>query len=215
MVFLWIGSIGAFALAAVMTRRRHMFMHASAKLGATGSMVVMALEYSTPYQGQPLYIIGLCCALCGELAFLWPRRNRFMFLFGLLSFVGCLVFYGLAFNASLAMSWAQVSYAILPLTLGIAVLAKLWPHFGIMRMLAVLYTGTLVFMTWRALSLFDAPAIALGDWLLFTIGALLFFYSDSLLARRRFAKQPAPYIIEIGSYFAAQLCIALGMITIA
>lgn len=209
MLFAWLTVLLVLVLTAVLARRRHFVVHAIAKASATSTIIALVILRGAGYPGEPLFIAGLGFALVGDIALLWPGHRAF--LVGLISFLFTLVLYGLAFSAPLPLAWAQVAYAIVPATLGIAAITRLWPFLGRMRPWATVYSLAMVFMVWRAVSLFDAPQFRVQDWLFILAGAMLFFYGDTLLARRRFAKRPAPYVVELGCYFAAQACLAVGM----
>jgi uncharacterized membrane protein YhhN len=151
--------------------------------------------------------LGLLLSLLGDVALLWPQQG---FLPGLIAFLLAHIAYIVAFTRHhrfLAQPAALTSYA---LAAG-AILALLWPSIPPgLRVPVACYVLALTAMSAQTAVVGLA---AQGDdrwrgrWLM--LGGALFMTSDALLATNRFAVPlPAANLWILGTYWAAQWCIA-------
>jgi len=151
--------------------------------------------------------LGLLLSLLGDIALLWPQQG---FLPGLIAFLFVHIAYTVAFTREhrfLAQPAALTSYALV----AGAILALLWPSIPPgLRMPVACYVLALTAMSAQTAVVGLA---AQGDdrrrGRLLMLGGALFMTSDALLATNRFALPlPAANLWILGSYWAAQWCIA-------
>ena len=151
-------------------------------------------------------LAGLLCSLAGDVSLMFPDR---WFTAGLVSFLVAHIFYVLAFKPG---PGRPLSAGILvPFVLyGLLMFRTLAPSLGGLKLPVLVYIAAITVMAWLAASRF---IYAGGTRPLFAFaGAVLFLVSDSVLAYDRFAKKIGPaQIIILGTYFPAQLLIALSV----
>jgi uncharacterized membrane protein YhhN len=193
--------------------RKRRLAHWLFKPLATGWLLYMAILMMGPSSARPWVQGALCCSLLGDIALM--AKSRWLPV-GLGAFLAAVCCYVVAFSTETPWTLAQTAYLILPAAVGAAVLRGLWRDLGAkvagLRWAVLFYVAALVTLMWRALSRFDSLDISLSAWLWGCAGATLFFIGDTLLARRRFAERPAPYALELGSYYAAQWCLVMALL---
>lgn len=156
--------------------------------------------------GRAGIVVALLLSLAGDLALMPPWRA---FALGLASFLAAHLTYVAVFVAESGLRASQLGWLVVPAAAAVLVVRGLWPGLGRLRPAVVLYVAALTALSWRLLARYDVVSqIGLGAWALGALGGALFLVSDTLLARRRFAGAEAPYLLELGSYFAAQYLIA-------
>lgn len=160
---------------------------------------------SDPY--ARLIAIGLIFCLFGDILLVLPHDR---FLFGLGAFLIGLLFYALAFRSGAAgQGFPLVMLALA--VIAALILRYLWSGLSSALQLPVaLYVGTITLMA--ALAVGRALRELSPGTLLAAIGAVLFMASDATLAVNRFRRpfRLAPAAV-LGTYFAAQLLIALSV----
>ena len=151
--------------------------------------------------------IGLTLSLLGDMALLWPQQG---FLPGLVAFLLAHIAYIVAFTREhrfLGQPAALTGYALV----AGAILALLWPSVPAeLRVPVACYVLALSAMSAQTAVVGLA---AQGDdrrrGRLLMLGGALFMASDALLATHKFAFQlPAANLWILGTYWAAQWCIA-------
>lgn len=153
-------------------------------------------------------LAGLVLSLAGDVALLWPKEG---FLPGLIAFLLAHLAYIAAF-ASRARLLSRPAPFLLYAAVAALVLASLWPGVPAgLRVPVLLYVVCLAAMAAQAAAVWLAtrgtPA-ARGAWSA-AIGGALFVLSDALLATNKFAgPMPLASLWVLGSYWAAQWCIA-------
>lgn len=204
-------SAGALAAAVLATwsqassRRR---LHLVAKPLATGLIIAVAAVAAAP--GPDIYktliLAGLCFSLVGDVALMFPEK---WFTAGLVAFLAAQVLYIQAFRPLPGQPVSPTTF--LPLVLyGLLMFFLLAPKLGPMKVPVFVYIAAIVTMAGFAAARF----VHLGGTrpLLAFIGAVLFLVSDSVLAYDRFSRKvPGARIIILGTYFPAQLLIALSI----
>jgi uncharacterized membrane protein YhhN len=148
-------------------------------------------------------LVGLVFSLIGDVCLMWPKQG---FLPGLVSFL-------LAHLAYLAAFTRTVRFAARPLVfvgygvVALAILSLLWPGVpGALRGPVMAYVVCLACMAAQAAVVWRS-GLARGG-LLAASGAL-FMTSDALLATNKFAAAlPLSSLWILGTYWAAQWCIA-------
>ncbi len=148
-------------------------------------------------------LAGLVLSLAGDVALLWPDAG---FLPGLVSFLLAHLAYLVAFTRVRPLGADRSALLAYALVAG-AVLALLWPGVpGGLRVPVVLYVVALATMAAQAAAVWRSGA-ARGAVL--ALGGALFVVSDALLATNRFAGPlPLASLWVLGTYWAAQWCIA-------
>ncbi len=168
--------------------------------GFTGRAVVKALAIAVlafVVRRHPILAAGL---LLGSIGDALLESGRRYFVAGLAAFLCGHIAYALHFLRSgrrripPAATLALAAY-------GVLILVWLWPGLGALRLPVALYVAVILTMA--------ATSLRVGGWV--AIGAALFVISDSLLAANRF-RSPIPYrgYLVWGTYYAAQISIALG-----
>lgn len=151
-------------------------------------------------------LAGLLCSLAGDVFLMFPDK---LFKASLVAFLTAHVFYILAFKPG---PGRPVSVGILLpfMIFGLLMFRTLAPSLGALKLPVLIYIAAITVMAWLAASRFIYEG---GTRPLFAFaGAVLFLVSDSVLAYDRFAKEIGPaQIIILGTYFPAQLLIALSV----
>ncbi len=185
-------------------------LRAAAKLVASAAFVTVGASASAGHPFGRWILAGLICGAIGD-AFLLGRGRR-MFLGGLSAFL----LGHLAYLAALALlvpaaRWpgAAGAYAALPVAVGAAVLARLWPRLGSLRAPVILYVAALIAMVVGAIAAYRAGALPAPQRTWLAAGAALFFLSDLSVARDRFLGGGfLDKLWGLPAYYAGQLLIA-------
>jgi uncharacterized membrane protein YhhN len=189
----------------VKDRRR---LHFVTKPLTTTLIITVAALAATPVPAayKTLVLAGLLCSLFGDIALMFPEKR---FTAGLAAFLAAQVLYILAFKPRPGHPVSITTF--LPFVLyGLLMFFLLAPRLGPMKFPVFVYVAAITTMAGFAAGRF----IDLGGTrtLLAFAGAVLFLISDSVLAYDRFAQKiPAARIIILGTYFPAQLLIALSV----
>ena len=153
-------------------------------------------------------LAGLVLSLAGDVALLWPKEG---FLPGLIAFLLAHLAYIVAFHARarFAARWQPFAlYAVI----AALVLTVLWPGVpAALRVPVLLYVVCLASMAAQAAVVWLVLRGTAGERLAWSgaIGGALFLLSDALLAANKFGTPlPAASLLVLGSYWAAQWCIA-------
>lgn len=153
-------------------------------------------------------LAGLVLSLAGDVALLWPKEG---FLPGLIAFLLAHLAYIAAFHRRVRFGARWQPFAVYAL-IAVLVLVVLWP--GIPAALTVpvlLYVVCLGSMAAQAAAVWRVARGTAGEALARSgaLGGALFMLSDALLAFNKFAGPlPAASLLVLGSYWAAQWCIA-------
>jgi uncharacterized membrane protein YhhN len=155
---------------------------------------------------KTLILAGLVFSLLGDAALMFPEK---LFSAGLVAFLVAQVLYVFAFRTPAGQSVSFLTF--LPFILyGLLMFFLLAPGLGPMKLPVLVYIGAITAMAGFAASRY----VHLGGTrpLLAFVGAVLFLISDSVLAYDRFGKKlPFARIVVLGTYFPAQLLIALSV----
>lgn len=159
--------------------------------------------------------VGIVLAWAGDVFLLFEYKNPLFFLFGLASFLGTHICYIFLFRKLInpAMGWWKKNawLWIAVVLYGIILIAILWESLGGMKIPVIVYALCISIMVMLSLRL--QPGMPKKVWIYFSLGAFLFFISDSILALNKFL-QPvnfaAPAIMF--TYGIAQYLIAAGTV---
>jgi uncharacterized membrane protein YhhN len=187
------------------SRRR---IHLVTKPLTTGLIIAVAAVAAAPVPAayKALVLAGLALSLLGDITLMFPEK---WFTAGLVAFLAAQVFYILAFKPLPGHPVSPATF--LPFVLfGLLMFFLLAPKLGPMKLPVFVYIAAITTMAGFAAARFvdrggTRPLLAF-------VGAVLFLISDSVLAYDRFARKvPGARIIILGTYFPAQLLIALSV----
>lgn len=187
------------------SRRR---IHLVTKPLTTGLIIAVAAVAAAPVPAayKALVLAGLALSLLGDIALMFPEK---WFTAGLVAFLAAQVFYILAFKPRPGHPVSPTTF--LPFVLfGLLMFFLLAPKLGPMKLPVFVYIAAITTMAGFAAARFvdrggTRPLLAF-------VGAVLFLISDSVLAYDRFARKvPGARVIILGTYFPAQLLIALSV----
>ena len=183
-------------------------LHLVTKPLATALIIAVAAVAAAPVPAayKTLVLAGLALSLLGDVALMFPEK---WFTAGLVAFLAAQVSYILAFKPRPGHPVSPATF--LPFVLfGLLMFFLLAPKLGPMKLPVFIYIAAITLMAGFAAARFidrggTKPLLAF-------IGAVLFLISDSVLAYDRFARKvPGARIIILGTYFPAQLLIALSV----
>ena len=158
-------------------------------------------------------LAGLVLGAIGDVALLSAHG----FLAGLGAFLLGHLAYAVAVGTYLPpRDWlfAAGGYAIVPIVVGLGVLAWLWPKLGSLRVPVIAYVAVILTMVVAALAFMrtEIGGMDLHRRELFAAGAVLFFASDLAVARDKFvAKGFVNRAWGLPVYYAGQLLIAWSL----
>ncbi len=173
-------------------------------------LVLLIVVAALDPRSHPWLLVALGCSALGDVLLMLPQR---VFIAGLASFLAGLSAYIVHFSFAVGFRPHSLLYAVVPVTIAVAVVTRLWPHLGRLRGPVLVYVGVLIGLSWRMLSRIDEPSIGAASALFGAAGGVLFLVADSLLALRRFAARPIPYPLELGTYYLAQGCLVIAALT--
>jgi uncharacterized membrane protein YhhN len=200
-VFLAVVVVGAGAFLFAERRRRPTLAFFGKLLASLGFLALGWSRLRAGSVADALVVLGLALCVGGDLLLL----SRRLFTAGLAAFLFGHLAYLAAFHALLpARDWPLALAA--PVVSASALAAGwLWPHLGRMRPAVLAYVATITTMVWGALSgavagVLPAPAAA---------GAVLFYFSDLAVARRRFiAPSFSVRAVGLAAYYLGQVLLA-------
>jgi uncharacterized membrane protein YhhN len=152
--------------------------------------------------------VGLVLSLGGDVALMF-ESNRW-FLAGLVFFLLAHVAYSIGFTLFNGFHPQDLISAALLLVTAIVVFFYLRPGLGSMQGPVIFYILVICFMVNRAVSTFFGEAFTLTQAWLLTVGGVLFWLSDLVLAVNRFRHPFKANRLSLFLYFGGQLLIALS-----
>jgi uncharacterized membrane protein YhhN len=180
----------------------------------TSTLLVIAvalLSFLTPGV-QPSFTLwitlGLVLSLGGDVALMF-KSNR-AFLVGLELFLLAHLVYSIAFTVPNGFHPEDLISGAVLLAVAVAVYLYLKPGLGSMKGPVILYMLVICFMVNRAVSTFYGDAFTNTQAWLITLGAILFFLSDLMLAVNRFRHPFEAQRLGLFLYYGGQLLIALS-----
>lgn len=200
-----LGLIGLFAVATIVAEYGTNRLLVYATKPVTTLLIIMLPFFRSPVSHcyRRWIVIGLIFSLVGDTFLMWPNT---LFLFGLIAFLLAQISYIVAFTRQTGWSWDRTF--LLYLLFGIIVYTVLYPGLGDLALPVLVYITVILVMGYSALLRYRRGATA---GILAVVGSLLFILSDTSLAFNRFY---APFdlsrLIVLGTYFPAQVFIALS-----
>ncbi len=175
-------------------------------------IAVAALSLAQP-SARPLYtaalLVGLSFSLAGDVALMFDAPKAF--LTGLVCFLLAHVVYSATFVTFAGRYPQQIAIAAVVAAVGVLFYRYLYPGLGQMRLPVACYAFVISIMVLAATgTLFSSEFTSLQGWLV-TIGAVLFYVSDMILAVNRFLRPLRNYALaNLSTYYGGQLLIALS-----
>jgi len=154
-------------------------------------------------------LVGLLLSFGGDIALMLKEKPK-SFMVGLALFLLAHVAYTVVFWMLGRFSAWDIVSAVILLAAGIILYRLFKPNLGKMRIPVIVYIVVISLMVNRAFSAFASPVFSNAQAWMISLGAVLFYVSDVILAAARFWK-PWPYHrISLAFYYAGQLLIALA-----
>jgi uncharacterized membrane protein YhhN len=154
-------------------------------------------------------LVGLALSLRGDIALMF-QTNRKAFIMGLVFFLLAHVAYAITFTL-LGGVQAIVWFAALVLAvLGIGLYALFRSGLGTMKVPVIVYIVVISVMVNQAVATFNSSVFSVTQAWMITLGAVLFYISDVILAANRFWKPFQYNRISLAFYYAGQFLIALA-----
>lgn len=168
-------------------------------------LVAVRASFNHPSRYAGSILAGLVFSLAGDVFLMLPSDQ---FVAGLVSFLIAHLFYIAAFTASKRF---RLSRSIVPfLIYGLIMYAVLHPHLGAMRLPVAAYVVVILIMGWQACDRWNLSRSTFT--LLAFLGAVLFIFSDSVLALNKFRQHfEEARALNLSTYFTAQWMIALSV----
>jgi len=174
---------------------------------AAAALSFLQPERSTTYTIGVL--VGLALSLAGDVALMFEERRRAL-LAGLGSFLSAHVAYAVVFGIVGRASWWDALSAAVLLAVGTVVYGRLSPKLDGMRGPVLAYIVAISLMVSRGVSTLPSPALGTGQAVMVTVGAVLFYVSDVILALCRFWRPWRYRRISLAFYYGGQFLIALA-----
>lgn len=175
---------------------------------ATGLVIALAVTRPQALTGAygPFICAGLGCSLVGDVLMML-RRKRFVA--GLAAFLAAHILYIAALVSRVATPLSLV--LLIPYVLYLGFMAgRLGPRLGRMKVPVLAYMLVIMVMAAAAAQAYAQAGRAAT--LCALLGSILFVASDSFLAANRFVRAfPAAQAMILGTYYAAQILIALSI----
>ncbi|MBN1881927.1 MAG: lysoplasmalogenase [Deltaproteobacteria bacterium] len=154
-------------------------------------------------------VLGLLLSLVGDISLMFQEHKK-PFMVGLVFFLLAHVVYGIVFLKFAGITSSCYVFGAIFLALGVAIYIFFYPGLGTMKGPVAAYILIITFMVTSAGSTLSASSFPRPAAILVTIGGILFWFSDVILATNRF-RIPMKYNrLSLIPYFTGQLLIALS-----
>lgn len=176
-------------------------------------LVILCLDTKLKGRFHKRVFTGLIFALAGDVLLMFATHNESYFLYGLVAFLLCHIYYTSAFYLDfksapeLDKKGARIAIVLCAI-LAIGYYFFLRPHLGAMKLPVMIYV--LVISMMMMMASFRNQRVNPESFKLILFGAMLFLLSDSILAYNKFV-QP---IDHAGNWIMATYMIAQYLITI-
>jgi uncharacterized membrane protein YhhN len=156
-----------------------------------------------------LMLIGLICCMAGDICLVFPQKA--MFLTGLVVFLVGHIWYTVAFFHTAAIHQLTWIGFLVVLVAGGWIFLWLKPHLGSMKLPVLFYVIFISLMVCGAWTVMGYANFARSGRILVFAGALLFYFSDLLVARQRFIKKAyLNRLFGLPLYYAGQFLLAFS-----
>ncbi len=154
-------------------------------------------------------LLGLSFSMGGDIA-LMLKEHRKAFTVGLGLFLVAHIAYGVVFTfLGRFTAWDILSTVVL-LVAAMGFYKLIRPNLGSLKGPVIGYILIISLMVSRAFSALASPVFTNGQALMIVVGALLFYFSDVILAANRFWKPWRYHSVGLALYYSGQLLIALA-----
>jgi uncharacterized membrane protein YhhN len=154
-------------------------------------------------------LVGLGLSFIGDMLLMFQSEPK-LFLIGLVAFLLGHVAYAATFTLLGGFYVVDLISLVVLAILAVGLYRFLKPGLGRMRVPVIFYIVIISLMVNRAIStLFGAVLNPVQAWMV-SLGAVLFYISDVILAIGRFANPFKYYRINLAFYYAGQVLIALS-----
>lgn len=174
-------------------------------------VLVALLSLLTP-DARPWYTwlitVGLLLGLGGDVALMFRRDKPF--LIGLILFLLGHLVYTVVWTVANGFYIQDLISAVVLLVLSIVAYLYLRPGLGSMKVPVIFYILIISLMVNRAISTFCGDYFTLTQAWLVSVGAILFWLSDLLLATNRFRRPVKWEPLGLFLYYGGQVLIALS-----
>lgn len=175
-------------------------------------IVIAGLSFFEPAYNQTYSIgvlIGLLFSFGGDIALLFQDKRK-PFMIGLALFLIAHLIYAVTFSLIGRFTlWDSITAAIL-LAAGLAFFQLIKANLGTMKVPVIAYILIISLMVNRAFSTLASQTLSSDQAWMISIGAVLFYISDIILAANRFWRPWKYNRISLAFYFSGQLLIALA-----
>ena len=174
-------------------------------------IVVALLSLTTPGARMSFTLwvtLGLVLSLGGDVALMFKSSQAF--LAGLVLFLLAHIVYAVGFTLPNGFHPEDLVVAAAFLVAAAGVYLYLMPGLGTMKVPVVVYILVICLMVNRAISTFFGDAFTITQAWLISLGAVLFWLSDLMLAINRFRKPFKKEPLGLFLYYGGQLLIALS-----
>ncbi len=187
-------------------------IHVFKPISSTLMLLVALLALTVPgVNGAYLagILIGLVLSFAGDMLLMFPT-NKKAFLGGLAAFLLGHIAYTVTLFPLGGRSWFDLVVLVVLAVVMVAVYNMLKPGLGSMRVPVIVYIVVISLMVSRAMSaLFVARFNQAWAWMV-TVGAVLFYISDAMLAYGQFVKLTRYARVSLAFYYSGQILIALS-----
>jgi uncharacterized membrane protein YhhN len=152
---------------------------------------------------------GLLFSLGGDIA-LMSQENRRAFTLGLALFLVAHIVYVVIFTLLGRFSGWDILSTVVLLIAALGFYGLIQPNLGVMKGPVIGYILIISVMVSRALSVLVSPVFSGGQALMIAVGAVLFYFSDAILAASRFWRPWRYHRVSLAFYYSGQLLIALA-----
>lgn len=170
------------------------------------------MAFLAPNQ-HPVYtfgiLIGLILSLGGDIALMFSDRPK-AFLIGLVFFLLAHIAYTAVFSLLGRFSIGDILSAAILILIGVAFYRLIRPGLGAMKAPVIGYMLVISLMVNRAFSTFASPIFSSGQAWMISMGAVLFYLSDMILAANRFWKPWRFHHWSLALYYAGQFLLAVA-----
>ena len=182
-------------------------------------LVLLAWIFAATKLAKPFHkriFAGLVFAFVGDVLLLMQQSNPSFFIYGLVAFLLCHIFYISAFTLDYKSKPAQKNPFLLWAVIVFAAFCAglffyLQPHLGAMQFPVLIYAVVISVMAIMAVSRYGR--VNPFSFEIIFYGAVFFLFSDSMLAYNKFV-EPLPHagLVIMASYMLAQYFIVLGSV---
>jgi uncharacterized membrane protein YhhN len=154
-------------------------------------------------------LVGLLFSLGGDIALMF-QENRRAFTLGLALFLVAHIVYVVTFTLLGRFSGWDILSTVVLLIAALGFYGLIQPNLGVMKGPVIGYILIISVMVSRALSVLVSPVFSGGQALMIAVGAVLFYFSDAILAASRFWRPWRYHRVSLAFYYSGQLLIALA-----